>query len=59
MKEAEDGYFDVGFDDNGSPFALGAEGTDSLFSMEVESASDGERWCYFLPENTDLAAHFR
>lgn len=59
VKDAEAGYFDLGYDDNGAPFALGEEATGNLFSMEVESAPDGERWIYFLPENTDLAARVR
>ena len=60
VKDAEEGYFSVGYDDNGAPFAHGAEDTDNLFSMEVKSAPDGEDiWCYFLPENTDLASRLR
>lgn len=58
-KDAEAGYFGLGYDDNGAPFALGAEDTGNLFSMEVQSAPDGDQWCYFLPENTDLAARLR
>jgi hypothetical protein len=62
VKEAKEGGFLTGYDDNGAPFAQGAEGTDNLFSMEVESAqepADPEVWTYFLPENTELAARFR
>ena len=62
VQEAKAGGFGVGYDDNGAPFAHGAEGTDNLFSMEVESLpepSDPETWCYFLPENTNLAARLR
>lgn len=62
VKEAKAGGFLIGYDDNGAPFAQGAEGTDNLFSMEVESAqepADRAVWCYFLPENTDLAARLR
>jgi hypothetical protein len=59
VKQAEAGHFDVGYGDDGAPFALGEEGTDNLFKMDVESAKDGDRWCYFLPENTDLAARLR
>lgn len=59
VKDVDVGYFDVGYDDNGAPFAFGEEDTGNLFSMEVESAPDGERWIYFLPDNTDLAERLR
>jgi hypothetical protein len=59
VKDAKAGYFGLGYDNNGAPFALGAEDTGNLFSMEVDSAPDGAQWCYFLPENTDLARSFR
>ena len=59
LADAKAGGFEYALDDNGAPFALGAEDTDNLFSMEVESAKDGESWCYFLPDNTDLAARLR
>lgn len=61
VKEAGAGGFGLGYDDNGAPFAHGAEGTDNLFSMEVESLPDGDdgTWCYFLPDNDDLRARLR
>lgn len=62
VKDAEAGMFGVAFDDNGAPFAHGAEDTDNLFSMEVDSLpepSDPETWCYFLPDNHNLRNRLR
>lgn len=55
VNDAEAGGFDVGYEGNGTPFALGAEDTGNLFTMEVDSVPDGDAWCYFLPEKDDLA----
>ncbi len=57
VDEAKAGWFGVGFDDDGAPFAHGSEGTGNLFSMEVlsfEEAAVPGTWCYFLPDNERL-----
>lgn len=41
VAEAEAGYFTVLYDDDG-PYAMGAEGTGNLFSMEVDETPDPE-----------------
>jgi len=36
VKEAEEGCFTVGYEDDGTPYATGAPATANLFSMEVD-----------------------
>ena len=54
VREAQAGGFTVGFCDNGEPYAMGAEKTGTLFSMEVEEAPEpnDQGSCYIL-KSTD------
>ena len=49
VKEANDGFFDVGYDENGAPYAIGAQLTKNLFSMEVKEVDYDDWGMYFLP----------
>lgn len=42
VTEAEAGGFGLSYDDDGKPYAQGADKTGNLFSMDVEEKSDGE-----------------
>ncbi len=49
VTEAEAGGFGLSYDDEGKPFAQGADKTGNLFSMDVEERPDGEgSSLYFL-----------
>jgi hypothetical protein len=55
VRDAEQGFFDVGFTDEGRPYAIGANLTGNLFSMEVnerpESNSNKCVSLYTLPDD--------
>lgn len=40
ISEAEKEFFEVGYDEGGFPYAMGAEKTGNLFSMEVIETPD-------------------
>lgn len=40
IDEAEEGYFRVGIDDSGRPYAMGADRAGNLFSMRVREEPD-------------------
>lgn len=49
VNEAEEGGFTVGYDADGNPYALGAEKTDNLFSMDVTEVPERDGGsCYTL-----------
>ena len=49
VKEAEEGHFMVAYEDDGTPFALGASGTDNLFTMQVDERPEPDGGaCYTL-----------
>lgn len=50
VKEAEELCFDVAYQDDGTPFAMGATENGHAFSMHVleNEEPDGESSCYFL-----------
>lgn len=48
VAEAEAGCFLVGYDDDGSPYALGAKATDNLFSVDVIETPDRDGAIYTL-----------
>ncbi len=42
VNEADAGGFTVVYEDDGKPYAMGADKTGNLFSMDVEERPDGE-----------------
>lgn len=48
VADAEAGCFLVDYDDDGTPYAMGAEATDNLFSMDVVETPDQDGAIYRL-----------
>jgi len=46
--EAAQGNFTVGYEDDGTPYAIGAPSTGNLFSMEVAERPTGDESVYTL-----------
>jgi hypothetical protein len=46
--EAEQGCFTVGYEDDGTPYAMGAPSTSNLFTMDVEERPTPEGAVYTL-----------